>query len=616
MTRPEPKLQEIQLCRRACVYVRQSTLVQVHDHQESTRRQYELCQRARQLGWRQAQIDIIDEDLGRSASDASQTRTGFQKLLEKVVTGEVGAIFSVEISRLARQDSEGHRLVEVAALTDTLLIDEQQVYDPRLADDRLMLGLKVLLSSNEIRLMGQRLRENQFRKAQRGELRLSLSVGLVFVPQVGIQVDPDEQVQGAVRLLFERFRLSGHVSAVAKYFHENSLLFPRRQGPGNGQLEWSALNIDRVRAVLDNPLYAGAYVYGRSKRRTIVHDQDQIRRPRLPLPENEWAVAHWGAFPGYISREEYEANQAYLAHNRAQPHIPALGSRRRDGHALLTGKLVCGRCGRPMHVGYQGTNGSRSVYVCNSGQLHHGETACQRMPGNAIDALVTQRLLAALTPAQIELSLAVVETLERQQEELNRQWQRRLEAARYAAQLAQRRYEEVDPANRLVARSLEQQWEANLQEVGHLEGEVAALLHKTPQPCQPEQRLALLRLATDLPQVWLSPTTTWTERKDLLNLLIADVTLTRKETNITVQIRWFTNEVETSQLPLPVRQNRPTSASLVDRIRQLSQCYRDGETAEILNQEGIKTAHGNAFNAKRVEMIRRNNNIAKRPARR
>jgi hypothetical protein len=464
--------------------------------------------------------------------------------------------------------------------------------------------------------MGQRLRENQFRKAQRGELRLSLPVGLVFVPQVGIQVDPDEQVQGAVRLLFERFRLSGHVSAVARYFHENSLLFPRRQGSGNGQLEWSALNIDRVRAVLDNPLYAGAYVFGRSKRRTIVHDQDQISRPRLPLPESEWAVARWGTFQGYISREEYEANQAYLAHNRAQPHIPALGSRRRDGHALLTGKLVCGRCGRPMHVGYQGTNGSRSVYVCNSGQLHHGETACQRMPGNAIDALVTQRLLAALTPAQIELSLAVVETLERQQEELNRQWQRRLEAARYAAQLAQRRYEQVDPANRLVARSLEQHWEANLQEVGHLEGEVAALLHKLPQPCQPEQRLALLRLATDLPQVWLSPTTTWTERKDLLNLLIADVTLTRQETNITVQIRWFTNEVETSQLPLPIRQNRPTSASLVDRIRQLSQCYRDGETAEILNQEGVKTAHGNAFNAKRVEMIRRNNNISKRPARR
>jgi DNA invertase Pin-like site-specific DNA recombinase len=611
MTQHENKIQEVHLYRKACVYVRQSTLVQVHEHQESTRRQYELYQRARQLGWLDVQIEVIDEDLGRSASDASQMRTGFQKLLGKVVTGEVGAIFSVEISRLARQDSEGHRLVEVAALTDALLIDEQQVYNPRLSDDRLMLGLKVLLSSNEIRLMGQRLRENQFRKAQRGELHLSLPVGLVFVPHVGIQLDPDEQVQGAVRLLFERFRLSGHVSAVAKYFYENGLLFPRRKGSWQGPLEWSPLSIIRVRAVLDNPLYAGAYVYGRSKRCTIIHDQDQIKRPRLALPQEEWAVAHWDAFKGYISREEYQANQAYLAQNRAKPHIPGAWSRRRDGHALLTGKIICGRCGRPMHVGYQGTNGSRSVYLCNSNQLHHGETACQRMPGKAVDEFVSERLLAALTPTQVELSLALVEELERQQAELNKQRQRRIETAYYKANLAQRRYEQVDPANRLVARSLEQQWEACLQEVNRLEVEFAAFGQKKPQHFNPEQRLALLRLATDLPKVWLSPTTTWTERKDLLELLIADVTLTRHATGITVQIRWFTNEVETGQLPLPVHQSRPTPASLVERIRQLNEQHTDRQIAEIMNQEGLKTAHGNEFNAKKVEMIRRHNRISK-----
>jgi len=612
MIGPENKIQDRHLCRRACVYVRQSTLVQVHEHQESTRRQYELYQRAHQLGWMDAQIEVIDEDLGRSASDVSQTRTGFQKLLGKVVTGEVGAIFSVEISRLARQDSEGHRLVEVAALTDTLLIDEQQVYDPRLSDDRLMLGLKVLLSSNEIRLMGQRLRENQLRKAQRGELHLNLPVGLVFVPHAGIRLDPDEQVQGAVRLLFDRFRLSGHVSAVAKYFHNNGLLFPRRKGSWQGPLEWSPLSIVRVRAVLDNPLYAGAYVYGRSKRCTIVRDQGQVHRPRLPLPQEEWAVAHWGAFPGYISRAEYQANQTQLAQNRAKPHIPGAWSRRRDGHALLTGKILCGRCGRPMHVGYQGTNGSRSVYVCNSNQLHHGESACQRMPGKAIDEFVASRLLAALTPAQIELSLALVEEVERQQAELNQQRQRHIQAAYYAANLAQRRYEQVDPANRLVARTLEQQWEARLQEVNRLEAEFTALGQKNPRPFHPEQRQALLRLATDLSQVWLSPTTTWTERKDLLELLIADVTLTRHDTGIMVQIRWFTNRVETGQLPLPVRNNQPTSAGIVERIRQLYEKHSDGEIAEILNQEEIRTSRGNIFNAKRVEMVRRRNEIRKR----
>jgi DNA invertase Pin-like site-specific DNA recombinase len=586
--------------------------VQVQIHQESTRRQYDLVQRARQLGWPDAQIEIIDEDLGHSASDQSQSRSGFQKLLSKVVTGEVGAIFSLEISRLARQDSEGYRLVEVAALTDTLLIDEQQVYDPRLSDDRLMLGLKVLLSSNEIRLMSQRLRENQLRKAQRGELRLNLPVGLIYVPHIGIQFDPDEQVQGAVRLLFERFRLSGRLTPVVRYFHENGLLFPRRNGTWSGKLEWGPLSLERVRAVLANPLYAGAYVYGRSKRQVIVHSENHIDRPRLPLPQAEWKVVHWDTFQGFISRAEYQANQVYLAQNRANPHVPS-SAHRRNGFALLGGKLLCGLCGQPMHVGYQGTNGTRSVYLCNARQIHYGEKACQRIPGKAVDRWVVERIMAALTPAQIELSLAIVAELARQQTELNRQWQRRIEAARYAADLAQHRYAEVDPANRLVARTLEQQWEACLQEVSRLEVDFTTFSQKKPPVFTPGQGEALLALATDLPKIWFSPTTTWTERKDLLELLIADVTLTRHETGILVQIRWFTNEVETGQLPLPTPGGVPsTPLFLVDRIRVLSEQHTDGEIAEILNREGIRTARNNTFTAKSIEMTRKRNGIAKR----
>jgi len=612
MNRREQKIQAEHLLRKACVYVRQSTLVQVHIHQESTRRQYDLYQRARQLGWSDAQIEIIDEDLGHSASDQSQLRTGFQKLLAKVVTGEVGAIFSMEVSRLARQDSEGHRLVEVAALTDTLLIDEQQVYDPRLSDDRLMLGLKVLLSSNEIRIMGQRLRENQFRKAQRGELRLNLPVGLIFVPHAGIQIDPDEQVQGAVRLLFERFRLSRRLTPVVRYFHENGLLFPRRQGTWQGKLEWGPLSLERVRAALANPLYAGAYVYGRSQRQTIIHSENHIDRPRLPLPQEEWKVVYWDSFQGYLSREEYQANQAYLAQNRANPHVPS-SAHRRNGFALLGGKILCGRCGQPMHVGYQGNNGSRSVYLCNARQIHYGEKACQRIPGIAIDQWVVERIMAALIPAQIELSLAIVEELVRQQAELNRQWQRRIEAARYAVNLAQRRYEEVDPANRLVARTLEQQWEACLQEVSRLEVDIAAFSQKKPPALAPGQREALLALATDLRKIWFSPTTTWTERKDLLELLITDVTLTRDETGIRVQIRWFTNEVETGQLPLPTPGGAPpTPPALVNRIRDLCEQHTDREIAKILNREGIRTARNNRFSAKGIEMTRQRNGISKR----
>ena len=606
------KVGEVHLSRKACIYVRQSTLKQVRNHQESTRRQYGLWKEARQWGWREDQIEVIDQDLGISASDITQDRPGFQMLLSQVVTGEVGAVFSVEISRLARQDSEGHRLVEVAALTGTLLIDEQQVYDPLLSDDRLMLGLKVLLSSNEIRLMHHRLEENKLRKAQRGELHINLPVGLIHVPDVGIQLDPDEQVQGAVRLLFERFRLSGRMSPVAQYFNDNGLLYPRRKGSWQGQLEWGKLGLDRIKATLANPLYAGAYVYGRTQRRMSVQKDGKISRSRQLRPQDEWAVVIWDAFEGYISQEEYEAHQRYLAQNRANPHIPHPRSRRRDGFALLSGLILCGHCGRPMHVGYQGTNGSRSVYLCNSGQIQYGEKACQRMPGKAIDQLIIDRVMAALTPAQIDLSLAVVDELQRQQAELIRQRERRLDATRYAADLAQRRYEEVDPKNRLVAGTLEKQWETCLQEVEQLETEFANFRSQRPLSLTLEQRQSLLNLSADLPRVWFAPSTSWSERKDLLKLLIADVTLTRHETGITVQIRWFTNQVETGHLPLPFKHGAPTPAIILERIQSLMDTHTDQEIADVLNQEGIQTSIGNSFTARIVAHTRYRNGF-KRP---
>jgi len=252
------KVTEDHLRRKACIYIRQSSLAQVQEHQESTRRQYDLQGCAQGLGWETSQIEVMDEDLGQSASAVGRVRAGYQRLLAWVVTGEVGAIFSLEVSRLARQDSEGYRLVEVAALTGTLLIDEQQVYDPGQGDDRLMLGLKVLLSSNEVRIMRQRLQENKMRKAQRGELRLSLPIGLVYDRPSGVMLDPDEQVQGAVQWVFSRFRLSGRLNSVVQYFRENGLLFPRRKGNWDGALEWGELSASRTHSILSNPLYAGA----------------------------------------------------------------------------------------------------------------------------------------------------------------------------------------------------------------------------------------------------------------------------------------------------------------------------------------------------------------------
>jgi DNA invertase Pin-like site-specific DNA recombinase len=454
MTQLNPKIQAEHLQRLAYVYIRQSSLTQVQEHQESTRRQYELQQRAGQLGWPPERIVVMDADLGHSASDPHTSRSGFNQLLAEVALGRVGAIFSVEVSRLARQDSEWHRLVELAALNGTLLIDEQQEYNPRSLDDRLLLGFKGLLSSLELRQMGMRLWENKLRKAQRGELRIHLPVGLVFDRQQGVRLDPNEQVQAAIRLLFERFRLSGSINQVVGYFHQNGLLFPKHRRGWEGPLEWGPLTCQRVGAALSNPMYAGAYVYGRITHRAEAKPLEHLHQQKVRLPQEAWLATIWQAFPGYISQTEFEANMTQLKQNR--PKIRRKGPRQ-DGRALLSGIALCGRCGQRMQVVYSGKDHQHVAYVCAHRRRLYAEPNCQRVPGHDVDQTVATALLAALTPAQVELSLAVLEEIERQQAVLRQQWQLRLEAAGYAVRLAQRRYEQVDPENRLVARTLEQE---------------------------------------------------------------------------------------------------------------------------------------------------------------
>ena len=560
----QTKIRTEHLTRQAYVYVRQSTMSQVYEHQESTRRQYELRNRARQLGWPEERIVVIDDDLGRSASDANQVRCGFQKLLTEVVIGRAGSILSLEISRLARQDSEGHRLVEVAALTGALLIDEQQVYDPRSSDDRLLLGLKVLLSSNELRQMGTRLWENKLRKAKRGELRINLPVGLVFDAQQGVCRDPDEQVQASVDLLFERFRLSGRINSVVRYFHEHHLQFPKRKGGWQGTLQWGPLSCQRVRAALCNPLYAGAYVYGRTTQRATAKPPERTHQRAVRLEAKDWPVALWDAFPSYISRAEFEANQVYLDRHRRPSSAP---TRRRDGAALLSSIVLCGRCGQRMNVRYSGQNGQHVTYLCCHRQRRYAEPICQQVPGQRIDQAVTKTLLQALTPAQIELTLAVAQEVERQQAQLLKQWELRLEGARYTARLAQRRYEQVDPDNRLVARYLEREWEARLRDTEQLEREFAQQKGGPVLKLDPTQRQRLHDLVHDLPQLWRAATTSWRDRKDLLQLLIADVTLARQENDVQVQIRWHTNEVDVLHVPLPIRGAPSVPEEIVERIR-------------------------------------------------
>jgi DNA invertase Pin-like site-specific DNA recombinase len=612
MNTMDNKVQPEHRLRKAYIYVRQSSLLQVQIHQESTRRQYGLQTRALELGWKAEQIEVVDEDLGQSASEIGHLRPGFQRLLASMVTGEVGAIFSVEISRLARQDSEGHRLVEVAALTETLLIDEQQVYNPNIPDDRLMLGLKVLLSSNEVRLMNQRLRENKLRKAQRGELRLGLPIGLVQDKHSGIRLDPDQQVQGAVQQVFERFRLTGQLSRVVRYFTDNGLQFPRRKGNWDGPLEWGRLTIQRARYVLTNPLYAGAYVYARTELRPIVGPRQQIERKKRGLPPQAWGAVHWEAFQGYIDRAEFEHNQAQLSRNQSRATIAWRG-RRKDGRALLSGLVLCGHCGKRMYVNYSGQASQHITYLCDTAAMRYARPVCQRVPGARVDQLVAEKLLAALSPAQIELSLALADELERQQAQLTHQWQHRLEGAGYAARLAQRRYEQVDPENRLVARNLELEWENALRAVEQLESDFAHFQQQKGLNFSSAQRQQLFDLSRNLAQLWSAPTTTWAERKDLIELLIADVTLTRQDQDIRIQIRWHTNQVEEYRLPLPILGSPPTPASIVQRISELYQSHTDREIAQILNQEGVKTAAGNIFNTRMVTDTRYRNHLDKHP---
>lgn len=603
----ESKISASHLERKVCIYVRQSTPMQVQEHGESTRRQYDLNQRALALGWQERQIVVIDEDLGKSASEVGEVRAGYQRLLREVVSGQVGAILSVEMSRLTRQDSEGHKLVEIATLMETLLIDENQVYDPQRSDDRLMLGLKVLLSSNEIRLMRQRMEENRLRKAQRGELHLKLPVGLVSEGGGKIGLDPNEAVQGAVRLVFDLFRQNGRQIDVLHYFNENGLLFPRhcRYGDWEGPLEWERLGISRVKDILTNPLYAGAYVYGRSEHKVSVNAKGELVRKLQDRPVEEWRVAHWDAFPGYINRSEYEANQQHL---NAAPHR----TRRQDGPALLSQMVLCGVCGRSMYTQYAAGRGRYIAYVCCVEQFRFGKAICQRIPGERVDQCVTQRLLEALTPVQIELSLAALAELERQQAELHQQWQRQLEAARYAASLAQRRYERVEPENRLVARQLEQHWEQQLQEAARLEANYHRFCQNQPPSLSPSQRQHLLDLAQDFPSLWQAETTTWAERKKLLQLLIADVTLIRNAQEIQVQIRWQTNLVETFIVTMPLPGGPKTPAATLERIRILSQSHSDRQIAAILNQEGLRSSKGGTFTEYAVAGIRKRNQLPKK----
>jgi DNA invertase Pin-like site-specific DNA recombinase len=601
------KLRNAHLTRPALVYVRQSTLIQVRANTASTARQYQLAQRAQALGWPEHLVVVIDQDQGRSGA-SSTGRDGFEYLIAEVGLGRAGAVLCLEASRLARSSSDWYRLIEICALTDTLVIDEDGIYDPGQYNDRLLLGFRGTMSEAELHWLHCRLVGGKLEKAQHGTLRWRLPVGLVYDAAGQIVFDPDEEIQHAVRQVFEVFATSRSALAVVKHFMDHGLQIPDRlwQRQCKGEVVWRPLRHARVLSMLHNPFYAGAYVYGRTttRRHLLPGEAPRVKGYTRQVKRDEWPILLHEHHPGYISWAQFRAHLAQLDDNRTYDAEQRRGAIR-DGGALLQGIVMCGVCGRRMTVRYM-PDGIRPMYVCT--QLHKdfaGKT-CQFMRGDGIDAAVAQLLLAAIEPAQLTIALEAVEHLEAQARAIEHQWQLRLERARYEAELARRRYQEVEPEYRLVARSLERDWNEKLTTLDRLEREYAERAPGASPHVSEAERQGTLDLVHDLPAVWHASTTTHTERKQVVRLLMKDVTLTKLATTIRIAVRWQTHACSTLEIPRPGRAYviRRTAPEVIERVRQLARAHTDLQIAARLNQEGYRSGQGGTFSASKVDWLR------------
>jgi DNA invertase Pin-like site-specific DNA recombinase len=585
------------LKRNAYLYIRQSTPRQVVDHSESTKRQYALRQRALALGWHNDRIVIIDNDQGQSGASAAD-REGFQTLVAEVGMGHAGLVIGLEVSRLARNSSDWHRLLEICALTDTLILDEDGLYDPAHFNDRLLLGLKGTMSEAELHVMQARMRGGLLSKARRGELQVPLPVGFQYDTAGQVMLDADHQVQESIRFVFQCFRRLGSASAVVDAFRAASLLFPHRPrgGPQDGELTWVKLRISRTLFVLHNPRYAGAFVYGRTRKRKTL--AGRLAR----LPQDEWHTLLIGAHAGYIPWEQYQENQRRL-HDNAH----ALGPERRkspprEGPALLQGLVLCGICGERMKVVYHVRAGRRVPdYVCDGRTVDDPQPVCQWIAGSEVDAAVSELLLDVMTPVAIDVTLAVQQELQARLDEVDRLRHEQVERARFEAALAQRRYLRVDPDNRLVADTLEADWNHKLRALHEAQQEYEQQRQKDRVAIDDELRTRLHVLATDFPRVWRDPTTPDRERKRLARLLLEDVTLIKRE-QLLIHLRFPGGATQTLERPFP-RRVTVTPQSVVTEIDRLLDDHPCGAIANILNARGVVSGYGNRFGGRMIARL-------------
>lgn len=582
--------------RTAVVYVRQSSVMQVREHAESTARQYGLSGVAVELGWMAEQVVIVDADLGVSGRFGSE-RDGFRELISRVCLGEVGAIFGLEVSRLARSSAEFARLLELARLTDTLLIDGDGVYDLGDVNDRLLLGLKGSMSEAELHLLAGRLHGAKLAAAHRGELRAQLPVGFVYDLDGQVVIDPDEQVRTAVEHLFAEFARTGSAFDVVKAFAETGRLFPQRAygGAWAGQLKWGKLGHHRVLQALKNPAYAGAYTYGRSYDKRRVQPDGTVRSARRKRTRDEWTVLIPDHHEGYISWQQFLDNEAKLAANQTNA-----GARPpREGNALCQGIVYCGACGARMGTRY----GKRHYvfYVCSSARDHAKSEECRSVAVSTVDDVVGRLLLDAVTPEQITAALAVADEVTDRHVRSHRAAELAVELARYEADRAERTFSQVDPENRLVARSLESRWEAKLAALA--EAEAALETARAAKPPLPP-RSTLEALAADLPRLWDDPDTSPRDRKRLLRTLIADVTLlsTEDPRQVRIGVRWHTGA--TNEITINRKGPGRTPATALEIIRRYGATRTSEQLAEQLNVAGLTTGKGRPWNTEAIARVR------------
>ena len=592
--------------RTAVVYIRQSSPHQVENNRESTARQYALVERACELGWTREQITVIDEDLGISGSSAIN-RSGFARMTAEVALRHVGIVLGLEVSRLARNNADWYRLLDLCGMTDTLIGDSDGIYHPAAFNDRLILGLKGTMSEAELHILRARLEGGIRNKAARGELRRGLPVGLVWGEQDGdVCFDPDEAVVGAVRTVFAKFTELGSARKVWLWFRSESLTFPLRAHM-RSPIRWVAATYTAIHSVLTNPVYAGAYAYGKSRHERYVDEHGRLRKRSRLLPQSEWAVFLRDHHKGFIDWATYETNQARIDANvHPQPH--QAGGAVREGAALLQGLAICGKCGRNLHTHYQGRN-STPGYHCSGKNIVQGRGVyCLNVGGIQIDQAVTDAFLKAVTPASVAVIEEAMRQLEADRDAALNQWRLAVERARYEAQRAERQYCAVDPENRLVARGLEATWEQRLQELAAAEAELERRQQLRPRTLSPEERNVIRILGSDLRKVWNAPTTTDRDRKELLRTLLEEVivTVNRPEHRAHLTLRWRGGELTEIDLSLPRSQPRGlrTDEDTISLLRRLAALYPDDVIAGILNHQGRTSATGERFTAIHVAGLR------------